>query len=66
MAAISSSSNLRQIHFTCYRSGICHKEHSGENQILKSLFVNEIYPIFENFKLLPGGHIEFMIDMNFS
>ncbi len=50
MAAIFSFLMLRQIrrHIT---GAECHKEHSRENQILISLFVNEIYQIFEKFKM---------------
>ena len=44
----------------------CHNEHSAENQILRSLFANEIYPIIENSKWLPSGHLEFFINMDFS
>ena len=64
MAAIFSFLKLRQIrrHIT---GAECHKEYSRENRILISLFVNEIYQIFENSKWLPGGHLEFLINMNF-
>ena len=50
--AIFSFSILRQIrrHAT---GAECHKE-----QILIYLFVNEMCPIFENSKWLPGGHLD--------
>ena len=65
MAAIFSFSILRQIrwHTTEAES---HKEHSGENQILISEFVNEISAINENSKWPPGGHLGFLINMDFS
>ena len=65
MAAICLFSILRQIrqHATEAEG---HKEHSCENQILISLFVNEISAINENSKWPPGGHLVFLINMNFS
>ena len=42
-----------------------HKEHSGENRTLISLFVNEISAINENSKWPPSGHLGFLINMNF-
>ena len=65
MAAIFLFLLLRQI---CrHTSGVeCHKEHSCENTILISLFVNEICSIFENSKWPPIGHLGYLINMNFS
>ena len=65
MAAIFSFLILRQIrgHVTGAES---YKDHSDENRISISLFVNEISAIHENSKWPPGGHLDFLINMNFS
>ena len=65
MAAICLFSILRQIRrHDAEAEG--HKEHSCENQILISLFVNEISAINENSKWPPGGHLVFFDQHEFS